>query len=103
MFDPTDTIAQRLQKSFEKLTRAERQLANSILENYPVSGMGTITIVAKNADVSTPTVARMVQKLGYKAAHGSRTLTGRSMSLVAGSPARLPIISICTCRLRART
>ena len=66
MFEPGDTIAQRLQKSYSNLTRAERQLAASILENYPVSGMGTITIVARNAQVSTPTVARMVQKLGFK-------------------------------------
>ncbi len=66
MFESSDTIAERLQKSFASLTRAERQLADSILENYPVSGMGTITIVARNADVSTPTVARMVQKLGFK-------------------------------------
>ncbi len=65
MFEPNATIAQRLQQSFERLTRAERQLADSILENYPVSGLGTITTVARNADVSTPTVARMVQKLGY--------------------------------------
>jgi len=65
VFEPNATIAQRLQQSFERLTRAERQLADSILENYPVSGLGTITTVARNADVSTPTVARMVQKLGY--------------------------------------
>ncbi len=66
MFETTDTISERLHKCFSRLTRAERQLADSILENYPVSGLGTITIVAKNADVSTPTVARLVQKLGYK-------------------------------------
>ncbi len=63
---PSDTVAERLQASFESLTRAERQLADSILENYPVSGLGTITTVAEGAAVSTPTVARMVQKLGYK-------------------------------------
>lgn len=62
----TDTIAERLKKSFAGLTRAERQLADSILKKYPVSGLGTITTVAKTADVSTPTVARMVQKIGYK-------------------------------------
>lgn len=66
MFETTDTIAQRLKQSFAGLTRAERQLADFILKNYPVSGLGTITIVAKGADVSTPTVARMVQKIGYK-------------------------------------
>ncbi len=59
------TIAERLQAKFDSLTRAERQLANLILENYPVSGLGSITAMASNADVSTPTVARMVQKLGY--------------------------------------
>ena len=66
MTEPTETIAERLQRFLDKLTRAERQLAASILENYPVSGLGTITTVAENAKVSTPTVARMVQKLGYK-------------------------------------
>jgi DNA-binding MurR/RpiR family transcriptional regulator len=47
------------------LTRAERQLAVSILENYPASGLGTLTTLATSADVSVPTVARMVQKLGF--------------------------------------
>ena len=60
------TIADRLQVRLDTLTRAERQLAHSILENYPVSGLGPITSVAENAKVSTPTVARMVQKLGFK-------------------------------------
>ena len=50
----------------EHMTRAERQLALSILENYPASGLGTLTALAKSADVSVPTVARMVLKLGYK-------------------------------------
>lgn len=66
MFESADTISERLKKGFAALTRAERQLADMILENYPVSGLGTITIVAKNAKVSTPTVARLVQKIGYK-------------------------------------
>ncbi|AHK44914.1 transcriptional regulator, RpiR family [Ensifer adhaerens OV14] len=51
---------------FAALTRAERQLAETLLDNYPVSGLGSITTVAENAGVSTPTVARMVQKLGFK-------------------------------------
>ncbi|MBB3607386.1 DNA-binding MurR/RpiR family transcriptional regulator [Rhizobium sp. BK602] len=51
---------------FDALTRAEKQLAKSLLDNYPVSGLGSITTVAENARVSTPTVARMVQKLGFK-------------------------------------
>ncbi|MBN2905412.1 MAG: MurR/RpiR family transcriptional regulator [Rhodobacteraceae bacterium] len=66
MPENAQTIADRLQARLDTLTRAERQLAHSILENYPVSGLGSITQVAQNADVSTPTVARMVQKLGFK-------------------------------------
>jgi len=60
------TIADRIQTAFDKLTRAERQLADSILENYPASGLGPIAALARDASVSTPTVARMVQKLGFK-------------------------------------
>ena len=59
------TVAQRIHDGFDGLTRAERQLANIILENYPVSGLGSITALAENADVSTPTVARMARKLGF--------------------------------------
>ncbi len=66
MAEEFDTIADRLNARLDRLTRAERQLADSILESYPVSGLGSITTVALNADVSTPTVARLVQKLGYK-------------------------------------
>ena len=59
------TVAERIRSKFERLTRAERQLANAILENYPVSGLGSITIIAEASDVSTPTVVRMAKKLGF--------------------------------------
>jgi DNA-binding MurR/RpiR family transcriptional regulator len=61
-----ETISDILRDSFQNLTRAERQLADSILQNYPISGLGSITVVAQQAEVSTPTVVRMVQKIGYK-------------------------------------
>lgn len=60
------TISDRIQQKLDDLTRAERQLALSILENYPASGLGPLIALAKGAQVSVPTVARMVQKLGYK-------------------------------------
>jgi DNA-binding MurR/RpiR family transcriptional regulator len=62
----TGTIEERLKAQSEVLTRAERQLVDVVLENYPVSGLGSITTLAEKADVSTPTVARLVQKIGYK-------------------------------------
>lgn len=60
------TVSDVIHSHYENLTRAEKQLAESLLANYPVSGLGSITTVAENAGVSTPTVVRMVQKLGFK-------------------------------------
>ncbi|MCB1453845.1 MAG: MurR/RpiR family transcriptional regulator [Rhizobiaceae bacterium] len=61
----SSTVAEKLRTSTDDLTRSERQLSSVILQNYPVSGMGTITSLAEAAQVSTPTVARLVQKLGF--------------------------------------
>ncbi|MBL4647041.1 MAG: MurR/RpiR family transcriptional regulator [Rhizobiales bacterium] len=66
MDNKSETASERIQSKFDDLTRAERQLANHLQENWPVSGLASITKVASNAGVSTPTVARMVQKLGFK-------------------------------------
>ncbi len=63
---PNLTVAERIRSKFEDLTRAERQLANAMLENYPVSGLGSITAVAEASGVSTPTVVRMAKKLGFR-------------------------------------
>ncbi|MBL9056608.1 MAG: MurR/RpiR family transcriptional regulator [Rhodobacteraceae bacterium] len=56
----------QLRTALPDLTRAERQLATHILSHYPVAALGSITVLAKAAKVSTPTVVRLVQKLGFK-------------------------------------
>ena len=61
-----NTVAEQLRANTDTLTRSERQLSDVILQNYPVTGLGTITSLAEAAEVSTPTVARLVQKLGFK-------------------------------------
>lgn len=61
-----DTIARQMRAALGKLTRAERQLATHILAHYPVAALGSITALARAADVSTPTVVRLVQKLGFR-------------------------------------
>lgn len=62
----TRTIEQQIKAHFDALTRTERQLASYITRHYPVAVLGSITALAKAAEVSTPTVVRLVQKLGYK-------------------------------------
>ncbi len=59
------TVAERIKKDFTALTRAERQLANVLLDNYPASSLGTVSSLAKSAKVSNPTVVRLAKKLGF--------------------------------------
>jgi len=59
------TVAERIRAELGSFTRAERQLANTILENYPVSGLGSITKLSKASQVSNPTIVRMAKKLGF--------------------------------------
>lgn len=64
--DAGTTIEEHMRQSLPDLTRAERQLATHVLGHYPVAALGSITALAKAAAVSTPTVVRLVQKLGFK-------------------------------------
>ncbi len=59
------TVSDIISEKFEQLTRSEKLLAEYLLDNYPISGLGSVTTVAEHAGVSTPTVVRMVQKLGF--------------------------------------
>ncbi|MGB1238042.1 MAG: MurR/RpiR family transcriptional regulator [Pseudomonadales bacterium] len=59
------TIVELIRASYSEFTRSERKLADSLVANYPMAGLVSITEFAKNGDVSTPTVLRMVKKLGY--------------------------------------
>ncbi len=59
------SIAEAIQSRRDEMTRSERQLVNVLLDEYPISGLCSITELAEKAGVSTPTVARLVQKLGF--------------------------------------
>ncbi|MBC6405337.1 MAG: MurR/RpiR family transcriptional regulator [Rhodospirillales bacterium] len=59
------TVAERFRNKRGQMTRSELQLGNAILDDYPMSGLCSITELAAKADVSTPTVGRMLQKLGF--------------------------------------
>lgn len=61
-----ETIETRMRRSLEDLTRAERQAATHILSHYPMSALGSITALAEAAEVSSPTIMRLVQKLGFR-------------------------------------
>ena len=64
--DKSMSMDDQLRTALSDLTRAERQVATHILSHYPVAALGSITQLAKAAQVSTPTVVRLAQKLGYR-------------------------------------
>lgn len=66
MAPSSKSVVECIRENFEGLTQTERRLANALLENYPLSCLGSITATAEIAQVSTPTVLRMVKKIGYK-------------------------------------
>ena len=66
MTKPPPTVRDLIRAHYSALTQSERKFAQALLDSYPAAGLASITIVAANADVSTPTIARMVQKLGFK-------------------------------------
>lgn len=64
-FNPALTVAEHIRNNYNQFTRAERQLADSILKNYPISGLDGIITLAAAASVSAPTVIRMGKKIGF--------------------------------------
>jgi len=64
--EQTMTIEDRMRASLGGLTRAERQAATHILSHFPMSALGSITTLARAAEVSSPTIVRLVQKLGFR-------------------------------------
>lgn len=61
-----ETIESRLRADFAGLTKAERHLAAHLMRHYPVAALGSITALAKAAEVSSPTVLRLIHKLGFR-------------------------------------
>lgn len=59
-------IEDRLSHHFPALTPTERMLAGHLTRHYPVAGLGSMSQLGKDAGVSTPTVLRLVQKLGFR-------------------------------------
>lgn len=60
------TVAEKIRSQYDQLTPAERKLANALISNYPMAGLGTIMDLANSAGVSTPTVTRTIKKLGFR-------------------------------------
>lgn len=59
------SIREDLANTSLALTSAEAKIVQALLADFPMSGLGTATRLARRAGVSDPTVMRLMIKLGY--------------------------------------
>lgn len=59
------TVAERIRAARENMTASELAVTGELMSNYPVSGLVPIVQLAAKANVSAPTVTRLIAKLGY--------------------------------------
>ncbi|WP_374298299.1 MurR/RpiR family transcriptional regulator [Paracoccus sp. (in: a-proteobacteria)] len=85
------TIEERMRASLGSLTRAERQAATHILSHFPMSALGSITALARAADVSSPTIVRLVQKLGFRGYSDYQTALRVEVERLLVAPLSLPL------------
>lgn len=62
---PHGTVAEAIRHRYEELTATERKAAQALLGNYPFAGLETVAKFAERANLSGPTILRLVAKLGY--------------------------------------
>ena len=59
------TLKDRLNTPEVELTKAERKVLRALLDDYPRSGLGPMSRLARQAGVSDPSILRLVKKLGF--------------------------------------
>ena len=59
------TVASRIRQAIPNLPRAERRVARTLLADYPAAGLQTVARLAGEAEVSAPTVLKLVERLGF--------------------------------------
>lgn len=61
----TSSVAETIRDRMDAFTPSERRVARALVADYPVLGLRTVADVASEVRVSSPTVLRFVNRLGY--------------------------------------
>lgn len=83
------TILAHLQQLMPALPRAELKVARAIREDYPSAGLGTVASLAEKAEVSGPTVLRLVERLGFEGYPEFQAALREELSMRTKSPLEL--------------
>ena len=60
----TRTLAEALKRSLDAMSPSEKKVARALIADYPVAGLEPVARLAERASVSTPTVFRMLARVG---------------------------------------
>lgn len=63
---PHTIVKDVLSDCVDRLTLSEKQVVSVLLTDYPVAGLQSISQLADEASVSTPTIVRLARKLGFE-------------------------------------
>jgi DNA-binding MurR/RpiR family transcriptional regulator len=81
-------IEAEIHDRMESMTPAERKVARVLLADYPSAGLASAASLAKSAGTSSPTVLRLVSRLGMAGYPELQARLRNEISLAARSPAR---------------
>ncbi|NOZ33633.1 MAG: MurR/RpiR family transcriptional regulator [Alphaproteobacteria bacterium] len=59
-------VRARIEQASPDLTNAERKLCTALLSDYPFAGLEPIQVLAERTKVSSPSISRFVNKLGFQ-------------------------------------
>jgi RpiR family carbohydrate utilization transcriptional regulator len=79
-----------IRTQFAILSKSEKKVANAVLSNPDLAVSGNITALAKNADVSEPTVVRFCRALGYEGWQEFKLKLAQGLALAMPGADELP-------------
>lgn len=82
----TLTLAEQLKKAHDTLSPAERRVYRVLIADYPVAGLEPVHRLAERANVSAPTVLRLISKLGIGSYPQMQKLLRGEISARTSSP-----------------
>lgn len=80
------SLAGTLRAAYADLGKQEKSVARAILKDYPVSALTTVAALAESAGVSTATVLRLVNRLGFEAYGQFQEAVKRDLNTLLQSP-----------------
>ncbi|MDZ4812862.1 MAG: MurR/RpiR family transcriptional regulator [Pseudomonadota bacterium] len=87
----TQTVVDQLRESLGSFPVTERRVAHRLLAEYPMAGLQSATDLARAVGVSTPTVLRMVARLGFESYVDFQRRLRDELTAQLSSPLQKPV------------